>query len=1564
MKLVNCSETSVRFVFLIFVFVGLGQIAQADYMVYETAPLGPTGQTEGWGVDFAQYLGARFYFQRGIEVTLIGGHITQWNYGANFFGAIVPLSGPYDLPAGNPFTAGEVVASTVFNPSVPSTDFRAPLSVILSPGYYALIFGTNALGSTGGEGAMPYLGQTSYPDSSYIVWQPGSGWWSSGLNNTRFVIEGNVGDILFYCDAEGSTYAEYQYIQGVQVGTINNIPTENDHYADYTSLSTTMEPGVSYPITVTRGNPWDEDFDYCGVWVDWDQDGEFELSERITMSVTPTTFTGTVTPPLDAVVGSTRMRVRIVWNEGIVPCGDSDYGEVEDYTITVVPSTITISGFVKTSLGVRIKGVNMSASTGETAVTDALGYYELAVPSMFTGSVTPSQTDWTFSPSSREYLNAATDQVNQDFTATYTVNYGGGSGTSFLPYLIYNPAQLNAIGAKADDWDKCFKLMADIDLSGYDGKAGRPSFNRIGYYNNFLGNHAFTGVFDGGGHTISNFTFDSDAGNDAVGLFGYANTSSVTIKNTKLFNVNVSSTSGIGTGALIGNMDGGTVINCSVRTGTVSGQDDVGGLIGMTFGFLWGKMNIYDCNAAEINASGQQKVGGLLGSSNHSVAVISDCRASCTVAGEMECGGLIGSAVGTVTGCSSSGTVTVTVRSGGGLSGGNGGTTEHCFSTANVTGVFADEIGGLVGRNMGIISNSYAMGSVSGSYPTAGLVGLNWKTPTDAGTVINCYSTGASDGAGLIGWNIDGVITGSFWDTQTSGKTSSDGGTGKTTVEMQTEDTFLGAGWDFIIETANGDESVWYIEPSDYPRLCWETGIKYDGGTGEPDNPYLIYTAEQMNKIGMDPNDWDKNFKLMADISLSAYSGSEYNIIGRSSSPVQGVGPFSGVFDGNYHNISDFSCSRSNINYLGIFGYVANGAVRDLKVISPNLTDAFLDDMSYVGPIAGCISRSDISGCSVIGGTVEGRNYVGGLVGLSMGGFIADCSSSASVSGTGSVGGLVGAGSTFGGFPGIADSYAQGTVSGNDYVGGFIGDSSDMAIVNCYSTGLVSGTTNVGGFSGYNVNTFPVDDNVLGCFWDVESSSEPNSAAATPLTTAQMYDQNTFINAGWDFVGEVANGSSDDWAMPVGGGYPILWHELPVPPALPTFAGGSGTAVDPYLIETEAQLNSIGHNSRLMDKHFELISDLDMQGLKCYMIANRPYMFSGTFDGAGHTISDIVLEPVLDTSDVGFIGSLKGTGASIQNLTLAEPNIVSTWGWGVGSLTGINENGTITNCHAVNAHIVGLLGVGGLVGVNYSYGRISDCSATGNVSENTFMSVMHGPVGGLVGENSYWAEIANSYAKCNVSGDDCVGGLAGSNFAYAVLTNCYSQGSVTGTEDYIGGFIGKNLSRTEVNYCYSSSVVTGPTGTDSVGGFVGENGTSGREYYTACFWDSEINPGLPGIGNGVDPNVVGESTANMQTETTFTAAGWDFVDETANGTDDIWDICEGTNYPKLSSQIPPGDFLCPDGVNFFDFSFFSERWAEDNCAASNDCDGADLDQLGSVDLKDLGIFADNWLAGF
>ena len=55
---------------------------------------------------------------------------------------------------------------------------------------------------------------------------------------------------------------------------------------------------------------------------------------------------------------------------------------------------------------------------------------------------------------------------------------------------------------------------------------------------------------------------------------------------------------------------------------------------------------------------------------------------------------------------------------------------------------------------------------------------------------------------------------------------------------------------------------------------------KYGGGSGTAEDPYQIWTAEEMQAIGAEPNDWDRHFKLMADIDLSAFGADEFNIIG------------------------------------------------------------------------------------------------------------------------------------------------------------------------------------------------------------------------------------------------------------------------------------------------------------------------------------------------------------------------------------------------------------------------------------------------------------------------------------------------------------------------------------------------------------------------------------------------------------------------------------------------------------------------------------------------------------
>lgn len=107
-------------------------------------------------------------------------------------------------------------------------------------------------------------------------------------------------------------------------------------------------------------------------------------------------------------------------------------------------------------------------------------------------------------------------------------------------------------------------------------------------------------------------------------------------------------------------------------------------------------------------------------------------------------------------------------------------------------------------------------------------MGYNTYHSNVAGSIETSYSTGFVSGVKNVG---ELVHTGSerattsddcFWDIETSGQATSDGGTGKTTADMQTASTFLETGWDFMDETENGTEDIWWIlEEQDYPEFVW-----------------------------------------------------------------------------------------------------------------------------------------------------------------------------------------------------------------------------------------------------------------------------------------------------------------------------------------------------------------------------------------------------------------------------------------------------------------------------------------------------------------------------------------------------------------------------------------------------------------------------------------------------------------------------------------------------------------------------------------------------------------------
>jgi len=161
-------------------------------VIHESATLGPTGVTFGFGIGDPTFLGSRFSITDTISVDHVGGHLVriEGNEGDNIFAAIISLSSSTALPTGSPFNTSELMASTIFPVPSLSNDVLTPLSVTLAPGDYALIFGSDLFGANG-TGAMPNNNSDISGSASYFRWN-GSIWLNGGFDSTRFVVTGTV----------------------------------------------------------------------------------------------------------------------------------------------------------------------------------------------------------------------------------------------------------------------------------------------------------------------------------------------------------------------------------------------------------------------------------------------------------------------------------------------------------------------------------------------------------------------------------------------------------------------------------------------------------------------------------------------------------------------------------------------------------------------------------------------------------------------------------------------------------------------------------------------------------------------------------------------------------------------------------------------------------------------------------------------------------------------------------------------------------------------------------------------------------------------------------------------------------------------------------------------------------------------------------------------------------------------------------------------------------------------------------------------------------------------------
>ena len=467
------------------------------------------------------------------------------------------------------------------------------------------------------------------------------------------------------------------------------------------------------------------------------------------------------------------------------------------------------------------------------------------------------------------------------------------------------------------------------------------------------------------------------------------------------------------------------------------------------------------------SVTGKNTVGGLVGTNS---GTITQAYATGPVTGGVAVGGLVGTNAGTITQAYATG-----AASGSSIVGGLVGINQSAIAQAYATGAVSGGtfVGGLTGSVLGSgsVTRAYATGAVTGSSTVGGLAGRSFA----GATITEAYASGAVTGStstgGLVGEN-SGTITGSVWDTQTTGRMagvgtgSATGATGLTTSQARSQAGY--ASWNFTTE--------WFQAGDMRPIGRWQAAQPGTDG---------VRVIRNLNQLQLMAINLGASYRLGNDIDASATNAAA------NSAGIWGAGgfvpvgntatSFFGRLDGTGHVVTGLTINRPTSDFVGLFG----------------------------------VAGATISNIGLVGGSVIGRDFTGGLVG-SNSGRIAQAYATGTVTGDDGVGGLAGANTGT-----ITQAYATGAVTGSTVVGGLAGINFGSAVITqAYATGTVTGVGNVGGLAGMN-NGSTISESV----WDTQTSGRSigigsgSTTGATGLTTSQMQDIGTFRTtyAGWDF---------------------------------------------------------------------------------------------------------------------------------------------------------------------------------------------------------------------------------------------------------------------------------------------------------------------------------------------------------------------------------------------------------------------------------------------------------------
>ncbi len=643
-------------------------------------------------------------------------------------------------------------------------------------------------------------------------------------------------------------------------------------------------------------------------------------------------------------------------------------------------------------------------------------------------------------------------------------------------------------------------------------------------------------------------------------------------------------------------------------------------------------------------------------------------------------------------------------------------------------------------------------------------------------------------------------------------------------------------------------------------------------GQGTQENPYLINDIDDLITLSNVDYIWDKHFTQTADIDASETSeinaGSGFMPIGREDLP------FQGVYDGQGYKITNLNINRPTSDYIGLFGRTWTATISNLSI-----KDGCFVGSNYVGSIVGSADYYSEINQSSSTSIVNGGDCVGGLIGkVQSNSQLHFSSASGPVTGILHVGGLVGEADDF---IEISNSYALGNVTGNVNIGGLIGCLNNFSYVSdSYAVGNVAGNDYVGGLLGRGTSNY-----AQGSFWNTEASEQTTNSLGIGKTTSQMQDITTYLNENWNF--------EEIWSIhpEVNSGYPFLISNYISDVSINNYAYNISLnptisfTINPEFYHYELYFASnpnpetaiIPFNSTSNPVNYTFTDSLD------YF---TDYYWTLVLYDADNEISilDFTFKTRPDMDGLGtednpyLISSLNDLVMISSDTYFWDKHLLQTTNIDASETTEMNQQNGFSPIGNDDQPFTGSYD-----GQNYSI-------------SNLYISRPSTSYVALFGYTNS-ATISNlGIADADIVGDNYVGLLT----AYAsstTLSKSYSTGSVTGNEK-VGGLVGEANFSSIIN-SYAASLVTGSG--DYVGGLLAFDSSS---TVSNSFWDTELSQLSISAGG------LGKTSLEMKSPDTYTNAGWDFIGEETNGTEDIWIIQVNRNsgYPTHFNSLTLPDY--------------------------------------------------------